>query len=513
MDEVQALVAMLNPSEFDDYGNWMRLGWCLHNIDKDHLLETWVTFSSKSSKFVPGECEQLWATMRNEGLSIGSLHMWAKRDSPYEYKVLMNGRVNADIKACNGSHNAVAAIAGKLLRGRYTWVTGKVWFEFDGNLWKEDKEAIHLRHELSTTVRDQYIFTMNHVTAATMKSPDDDFDRSSEATTTASIKADKELSAKLLNIAFRLQDANYKDQRSYVLKTMARQLYGDSGNELFHIHAGFQGAAGNGKTKFFEVLELTLGDYCRKFPVQVLTAKCREEAGKPAPEYSFWRGRRVLFCTEPKDDDTLHSGIMKDLTGGEQILYRLLFSNDVHVFRPQFKMHIMCNGPPKVDGSDEGVRRRIRKVDYISRFVDTAMVNKEKHFYARDATFFERLESDEFCRVSIFHYLLEHFEKDYEFQMPDVVAKNSRIYLDDNNSVNKFVQEFITADKESYLTLADAKEAFRRCEYFNGKIVSLKGDLEKALGTACIEQKKINGRKLKNVYMGFRLVLCTDCEF
>lgn len=49
------------------------------------------------------------------------------------------------------------------------------------------------------------------------------------------------------------------EQCEYMIKTLARQLYGDHGNELFHIHAGFQGSASNGKTKFFEIMESCLG--------------------------------------------------------------------------------------------------------------------------------------------------------------------------------------------------------------------------------------------------------------
>lgn len=582
-DEVKALVDMLDPTQFDDYPNWMRLGWCLHNIDES-LLGLWIEFSKKSQKFVEGECEEKWRDMRDKGLGIGSLHTWAKRDSPYEYRQLMNKRVHQSIIDCNGSHNEVAAIAHKLLKGKYVWVCNKIWYEFNGNLWKEDKETIHLRHELSTTVRLQFMHTLHRVHERAAEARLERYsDRSSSSRKTES----QVTCEKLLGIAYKLQDEGFKDQvvramreyfadtgffkkldskqhllafnngvwdfttnefrpaqpddyvslstgydyqegvddtyaemvktyfeklhpvqeqREYVLKTIARQLYGDNGNELFHIHAGFQGAAGNGKTKFFEVLELCLGDYVRKFPIQILTAKNREEAGKPQPEYQYWRGRRILYCTEPKDDDLLHSGIMKDLTGGEQILYRLLYSNDVEVFRPQYKMHIMCNMPPKIDGSDEGVRRRIRKIDYISRFVDAELVDEANHYYARDVRFFELLKNDVCMKMEVLWYILDHYDHGYEYSMPQVIADNSTAYLDENNAVKKFVQEFIKKDKEGCFAFADAKDLFRVSEHFNGKLGNIKLDLEKALGRKFLDQKKIDGRNTRNVMVGYILV-------
>lgn len=489
IDEVKALVAILDPQRSDNYRQWMEVGWCLHNINHNMLLDTWISFSKKGDSFQDGECEALWDTMRSEGLGIGSLHMWAKSDSPYDYRCIINRRVFEDIKEANGKHNAVAAIAHKVLKGRFVCAAAnnKLWYEFDGNLWKEDKEAINLRHQLSTTVRQHYIDVRSKLKVSLSI---DDLE-SNESRTNPQLD---DLCSKLLTIAFSLQDVNFKDgvvkemreyfydgeflkkldskinliaftngvwdlenkafrhaqpedfvslsvgfeyntevkhelvsmvetywqklhpdheQRNYVIKTIARQLYGDNGHELFHIHAGFQGAAGNGKTKFFEVLEGCLGDYVRKFPVQVLTAKCREEAGKPAPEYQYWKGRRILYASEPKDDDILHSGIMKDLTGGEQILYRLLFSNEVHTFRPQYKMHIMCNDPPKVDGSDEGVRRRIRKIDYISRFVNQEQVNESEHYYIRDGSFFEQLKNDDALKMETLRLLLNAFDKGF----------------------------------------------------------------------------------------------------
>mgnify|MGYP001411638372 CR=1 FL=1 len=61
-----------------------------------------------------------------------------------------------------------------------------------------------------------------------------------------------------------------EEQRTYHVKTLSRQLFGDNGMELFHIHCGHNGSAGGGKTKSWEINKLCLGKYVQKFDVGYL---------------------------------------------------------------------------------------------------------------------------------------------------------------------------------------------------------------------------------------------------
>ena len=81
---IQDYMECLSLSRADNYTQWIELGWCLHNISHD-LLPVWIDFSMTSSKFVKGSCEELWATMKNQGFTIGTLKYWAKEDDPNLY--------------------------------------------------------------------------------------------------------------------------------------------------------------------------------------------------------------------------------------------------------------------------------------------------------------------------------------------------------------------------------------------------------------------------------------------
>lgn len=302
------------------------------------------------------------------------------------------------------------------------------------------------------------------------------------------------------------------NQRAYVLKALARQLYGDSGCELFHVHSGYNASAGNGKSSYFALLELCLGAYIRKFPVEILISKQRGEAHKPMPEFSNWRGTRIMYCTEPSSEDRINSGVMKELTGGDPIQYRMLYSNKIHTFKPMFKISIMCNDAPQIEGNDEGIKRRIRKIDYISKFVDATEVDAARHMYEKDPNFLEEFKRNESLKMEFVRYILEHYDHNYKFEMPDVIRESSRQYLEDNNSVLGFVREFIKRDPDGFFLLKDAKEVFRHSQHFNGKIGNLKSELQKVLKVMCFEQKRIGERVFTSVFMGYKIVSATEYQ-
>ena len=86
---VRKLINILSPTRSESYESWIRIGWCLRNID-NRLLDEWIDFSQQSDKYQIGECEKHWNKMKKGGLTIGSLHMWAKNDNVEEYGKIIN---------------------------------------------------------------------------------------------------------------------------------------------------------------------------------------------------------------------------------------------------------------------------------------------------------------------------------------------------------------------------------------------------------------------------------------
>lgn len=92
--------------------------------------------------------------------------------------------------------------------------------------------------------------------------------------------------------------------------------------------------------------------------------------------------------------------------------------------------------------------------------------------------------------------------------MPEVVRMSSQVYLQENDGVHKFVAERVRRQAGGWFTLKQAKDEFKGSDHFNGKLKTLKTDLEKVLGTKCYDVKRVgsNGERESSVF-GFELVV------
>lgn len=593
IDEVKQLFEKcISKKRADDYTNWIEIGMCLFNMDSDmdsECFRIWDDFSSQSLKYVHGECQEKWSSFSKKpgGLTVSTLYHYAKLDNLNEWNLILSNRISDDIKEFDNSHYAVAQVMYQLFKHEFVCATpdGKLWYFYNGHLWEEDVEHLHLRRYISNQLIKQYdkAFHQIHVEA-----PIGDMDSDASSNSALNIKKkmldklreklkdypykcklisessaffyDKTFLSKIdanpnhlgfnngvyhlkekvfvpsnpqdyvslsVGYDYRYEKNNEKyeiarthfrmlhpneEQNNYYVKTLARQLYGDSGHELFHIHSGSNGSAANGKTKSWEINNLCLGDYIKKFGVGMLVTNIRKDVNSPNPEYRLWKGRRILYCSEPNPGETINSGIMKDYTGGEMLLYRLLFSNCFDQYVPQFKLHIMTNDLPQIDGTDEGVKRRARVLPYISTFTtDENRVNEDINVFLADTEVTFKYREDDEQKMEFIRYLLDNYVHDWKYDMTTVIQESSRKYLSDNDDVARFVQDCLIRRSDGHITLKRIKELLNNGDYKNSKPSTLKSRLERVMGVECINQKRIAGERFKNVFLGYA-ELCDDIE-
>lgn len=79
--------------------------------------------------------------------------------------------------------------------------------------------------------------------------------------------------------------------------------------------------------------------------------------------------KRFVFLSEPEDGEKINIGLLKELTGSEEIVARGLYQESVS-FVMETKLFLACNELPEIKGEDTALWRRIRVVDFPSRFVD-----------------------------------------------------------------------------------------------------------------------------------------------
>ena len=156
-----------------------------------------------------------------------------------------------------------------------------------------------------------------------------------------------------------------KELRDYMWQHLASSLIGTNSNQTFNIYTG---TGANGKSKLVELMERVLGDYKGTVPVTLITQK-RNSIGSTSSEVAQLIGKRLAVMQEPSKGDRINEGIMKEITGGDKIQARALFKDSIE-FTPQFNLVVCTNELFDIPANDDGTWRRIRVVDYMSKFID-----------------------------------------------------------------------------------------------------------------------------------------------
>lgn len=156
---VREFINILSPKRADSYDSWIRVGWCLRNVDSN-LLDDWIEFSMQSDKYMTGECELLWNQMKEGGLGIKSLHLWAKTDNPVQYEKILSrsGRALLTHSMDTGLDWDVAQVIKHYYQHFYRCVQIKqdVWYHFEGHKWNKCESAYTLRNDMSTKMYEMY---------------------------------------------------------------------------------------------------------------------------------------------------------------------------------------------------------------------------------------------------------------------------------------------------------------------------------------------------------------------
>lgn len=123
------------------------------------------------------------------------------------------------------------------------------------------------------------------------------------------------------------------------------------------------GSGANGKSVFLETLMRVLGPLAVGLPAESITGQGDRSAGGASPDLARLYGARALRVLELPADKPLHEDLLKKLTGGEKIPVRTLFKGYFE-FTPVFSCHMSGNGYPRIDGTDNGIWRRMAVVHW-----------------------------------------------------------------------------------------------------------------------------------------------------
>jgi P4 family phage/plasmid primase-like protien len=566
---VEQLVDILSNERCESYNDWIRLGWCLRNID-NRLLGKWKDFSMRSPKYNEVECDRMWNNMKDGGLGTGTLHMWAKADNLEKYRTIMHNDLKLLMyQSTSGTHHDVARVVHHMYKHSFVCASLKFksWYEFRDHRWHVSDSGLGVRMKISDDVwREYHTVAIEYTQTAIAASGAADQTRYQELakrmndiaiklrTTGFKENVMKECSELFYaekfeerldsnpsligfdngvfdfttmefregrpedNISFTTRNnyveynpehdnirqiENYLSQvlvkahlREYVMKLFASFLNGAIKEQKFYI---WTGTGSNSKSMLVELFEGAFGDYCCKFPITLLTQK-RAASNAAQSEIARAKGKRFVTLQEPSEDEKLNVGLMKELSGGDVIMARALYKEPIE-FKPMFKMLLLCNHLPAVPSDDGGTWRRIRVVEFTSKFCENPVQDNE---FPIDYELSEKMVA---WRPYFMSFLLEyykHYLSEGACEPPEVI-KCTLDYKSQNDYLSLFIQNKIEKKDSGFLSLDEVYTELKNWIRDDGVPVKTpsKPDLEKYLGknlTKCVVHNHMKGFK------GYRVV-------
>ena len=241
----------------------------------------------------------------------------------------------------------------------------------------------------------------------------------------------------------------------YMWNHLASCLIGTNKNQTFNV---YHGSGSNGKSMLTDLMTHALGDYKGTVPITLVTEK-RNAIGGTSSEIIQLKGIRYAVMQEPSKGVKLNEGIMKELTGGDPIQGRALYSES-ETFEPQFNLVVCTNNLFDIESNDDGTWRRIRKCDFVSKFLadDEQHTDETPYIFNKDKDLKYKLP----VFAPIFISMLVKIAFETEGNVPDCeyVLNASNKYRIGQDHIAAFVSENI-------VKTGDIKDRIKKQELAN----------------------------------------------
>ena len=146
----------------------------------------------------------------------------------------------------------------------------------------------------------------------------------------------------------------------------------DNKRESLDIWIGDKGA--NGKTTVLDIIKAAFGDLSITLSGDALTKDADLN-----PQIARFQGARFAVVSEPNSKLEFNGDLVKKLTGNDLISVRMLFKSP-REFRASANVVVVCNALPTLSHVDNGLRRRIKVMEFNQCFKaapDPARANEQ----------------------------------------------------------------------------------------------------------------------------------------
>lgn len=240
------------------------------------------------------------------------------------------------------------------------------------------------------------------------------------------------------------------DMIKFVQRAVGYSILGKNNNRsMFILHGTGEGDGNgsNGKSVFVQTLANVLGDYGTKMSPDSFTAKKFDKSGADAsPDMMRLDKARFVYTSELKQESKLNEALIKDITGGEDIVARALYG-DIKQFKPTGVVWLTTNYKPVIEGTDGAIWERLKFIPF------EAYIPVEE----QDHDLVDKLSSQE-CD-GIMNWIIEG-AKEYMKQglnIPDNITNNNEAYRKELDVVQMFIDDNIEDAPGRHTFISDIK--------------------------------------------------------
>ncbi len=211
------------------------------------------------------------------------------------------------------------------------------------------------------------------------------------------------------------------------------------------------GSGRNGKSTLLELIARIMGAYAASVPIESLSGTEQRKGSDATPDLVRLPGARLVRASEPERGTKMREALIKQLTGGADILVRRMMQEFVEV-TPEFSLTIDGNYKPEIRGTDNGIWRRVLLVPFLVSIPDEDV----------DPLLPQKLWDE---RTGIFNWLLDGCKAWLEggLMVPQSVLDATKEYREESDPILEFIQTCceVTGAHSDFTRAKEMNEAFQ----------------------------------------------------
>lgn len=235
------------------------------------------------------------------------------------------------------------------------------------------------------------------------------------------------------------------DTRHWLQMFAGYCLSGRTDEQIFLV---LHGHGANGKSVFVEIIKMLLGTYATT--ARFDTFCDQKQASGIRNDLAALDKVRLVVANEGADGARLDEGVIKSITGGDEIRARFLYGEEFS-FRPRFKLVLVSNHKPVIKGTDYGIWRRIVLVPF------SVTIPLEK----RDRRLQESLVGE---LPGILAWAIDGYRGWQEnglSKLPPEIVRANEEYRKDSDVLGQWLEECTESDPQTFTTGEDARRSYK----------------------------------------------------